>query len=129
MPTMKIKQAQSGQTKNPTDFLRIRLAATAQRIRRIQVAIIKNPDQLYMTARRGLFLLAALPLFALSSCRHHAGLPDPGSKPYADLVHAFNVGLAGLQSGADIRAKEGLTQATQIAPGEPAPWADLGILA
>jgi len=33
-----------------------------------------------------------------------------------------------LQAGEDVRAKEYLTRSTQIAPGEPASWADLGIL-
>jgi Tfp pilus assembly protein PilF len=36
--------------------------------------------------------------------------------------------LAGLQSGEDVRAKQYLTRSTEIAPGEPAGWADLGIL-
>lgn len=39
------------------------------------------------------------------------------------------MGLAGLQSGEDVRAKRGLTRATELAPGEPASWANLGILA
>jgi Tfp pilus assembly protein PilF len=56
-------------------------------------------------------------------------LPEPGSKEYRDLVSAFYVGLAGLQTGEDVRAKEKLTRATEIAPGEPAGWANLGLLA
>jgi len=58
----------------------------------------------------------------------NSGLPQPGSQKYADLCSAFYLGLAGLQSGEDVRAKEYLTRSTQIAPGEPAGWADLGIL-
>src|SRR6185437_2739752 len=65
----------------------------------------------------------------LASCASNSGLPEPGSEKYRELVHAFYVGLAGLQSGADVRAKKDLTLATQIAPGEPASWANLGILA
>jgi Tfp pilus assembly protein PilF len=65
----------------------------------------------------------------LAGCSSNSGLPEPGSAKYRDLVHAFNVGLAGLQSGEDVRAKKDLTLATQIAPGEPASWANLGILA
>ena len=71
-----------------------------------------------------LFLCA---LLACNACRN-SGLPEPGSKTYADLCSAFYLGLAGLQSGEDVRAKEYLTRSTQIAPGEPAGWADLGIL-
>ena len=63
------------------------------------------------------------------ACSRNSGLPAPGTPQYRDLVHAFNVGLAGLQSGEDVRAKTDLTLATQIAPGEPASWADLAILA
>ena len=55
-------------------------------------------------------------------------LPKPGSQKYAELCSAFYLGLAGLQSGEDVRAREYLTRSTQIAPDEPAGWADLGIL-
>lgn len=58
----------------------------------------------------------------------NSGLPRPGSKAYADLCSSFYLGLAGLQSGEDVRAREYLSRSTQIAPGEPASWADLGIL-
>ncbi|MGH9754864.1 MAG: FG-GAP-like repeat-containing protein, partial [Blastocatellia bacterium] len=63
------------------------------------------------------------------ACSRNTGLPKPDSKEYRDLVTAFYVGLAGLQTGEDVRAKEKLTQATEIAPGEPAGWANLGLLA
>jgi Tfp pilus assembly protein PilF len=49
------------------------------------------------------------------------------SREYGDFVSAFYVGLAGLQTGEDTRAKEKLTLATQLAPGEPAAWADLAL--
>src|SRR5205814_6588460 len=73
-------------------------------------------------------LFAAL-LLTFTACNGNAGLPKPDSKEYRDLVTAFYVGLAGLQTGEDVRAKEKLTQATQIAPGQPAASADLGLLA
>jgi Tfp pilus assembly protein PilF len=75
------------------------------------------------------FLSFALFLLLFSACSGNGGLPKPDSKEYRDLVTAFYVGLAGLQTGEDVRAKEKLTQATQIAPGEPASWANLGLLA
>ena len=65
--------------------------------------------------------------FFCGACRN-SGLPQPGTKTYADLCSSFYLGLAGLQAGEDVRAKEYLTRSTQIAPGEPAGWADLGIL-
>ncbi len=62
----------------------------------------------------------------LNSCRH-SGLPAIDSRQYSEFVSAFYVGLAGLQTGEDVRAKERLTQATQLAPGEPAAWANLAL--
>src|SRR5262249_25955503 len=41
---------------------------------------------------------------------------------------SFYVGLAALQAGDDSRAETELVRVTQIAPGEPAAWADLGLL-
>lgn len=73
-------------------------------------------------------LLAALALL-LTSCHSRSGLPDPSSKTYAELVSNFYVGLSALQVGNDVLAQSSLQQATQIAPGEPASWADWGILA
>jgi Tfp pilus assembly protein PilF len=68
-------------------------------------------------------------LLALAACSHRSGLPAPGSNEYRELVHAFNVGLSALQCSEDVRAKKDLTEASRIAPGEPAVWADLGLLA
>jgi Tfp pilus assembly protein PilF len=63
----------------------------------------------------------------LSGC-HSAGLPKPGTAAYLDEVKAFYVGLAALQVGDDVRADSMLEKATQIAAGEPAGWANWGIL-
>src|ERR1700693_1703241 len=56
-------------------------------------------------------------------------LPRKSSKEYVDFVSIFYTGLAALQVGDDVRAESKLGQATQMAPGEPAGWADWGILA
>ncbi len=79
------------------------------------------------TLKRSSLAVVASALVVCAACRN-SGLPEPGSKTYADLCSAFYLGLAGLQSGEDVRAKEYLTRSTQIAPGEPAGWADVGIL-
>ena len=63
------------------------------------------------------------------SCGRNSGLPEAGSPKYLDLVRAFYVGLGALRTGADEIAKTKLTLATQIAPNEPATWADLAVLA
>ncbi len=63
------------------------------------------------------------------ACRHApSGLPAVGSDQYRSLCAAFYLGLSALQSGEDVHARQGLTEATTIAPGEPAGWADLGLL-
>ncbi len=59
----------------------------------------------------------------------HRGLPKPESAQYTQLVQSFYVGLAAMEVGNDVRAETELAQATQLAPGEPAGWADWGILA
>lgn len=64
-----------------------------------------------------------------SSCGRRSGLPEAGSSQYRELVRTFAVGVAALQSGDDLRAGQKLGQCTRIAPGEPAAWADLGLLA
>ncbi|MGH9588649.1 MAG: tetratricopeptide repeat protein, partial [Acidobacteriaceae bacterium] len=65
----------------------------------------------------------------LAGCHSRSGLPKPSSPEYAKLVSTFYVGLSALQVGDDVRAQSSLQQATQIAPGEPASWANWGILA
>jgi Tfp pilus assembly protein PilF len=64
-----------------------------------------------------------------TACKSGEKLPDQSSQEYRDAVRAFYIGLAALQAGADARAEEQLTQVTKLAPGEPASWANLGLLA
>ncbi len=73
--------------------------------------------------------LLAVASLLLGGCGSRSGLPAPASPQYAQLVSAFYVGLSALQVGNDVLADSSLQQATQIAPGEPAGWADWGILA
>jgi len=72
-------------------------------------------------------ILAAL--VTLSGCHSAPKLPDKNSKTYADVVSAFYIGLAALQVGDDVRAESKLSEVTQLVPGEPAGWANWGILA
>lgn len=65
----------------------------------------------------------------LAGCHSHTQLPDRSTKTYADFVSAFYVGLAALQVGDDVRAEDRLAEATKLIPGEPAGWANWGILA
>jgi tetratricopeptide (TPR) repeat protein len=73
------------------------------------------------------FLCGAL--LAVSSGCGPSKLPSKSSKEYSEFVSTFYAGLAALQVGDDVRAESKLGQATKIAAGEPAGWADWGILA
>jgi len=75
-----------------------------------------------------LLLLAAL-LAAFAGCHSEPKFPAKNSQAYADIVSAFYIGLAALQVGDDVHAETKLAEVTQLAPGEPAGWANWGILA
>ena len=77
--------------------------------------------------RRILTALLAGFLGGLAGC--HSGLPKVQSAKYTQFVQTFYVGLAAMEVGNDVRAESSFAQATQLAPGEPAAWADWGILA
>jgi tetratricopeptide (TPR) repeat protein len=62
-------------------------------------------------------------------CKSGAKLPDKSSKQYDDVVSAFYIGLAALQVGDDVHADSRLAEVTRLVPGEPAGWANWGILA
>jgi tetratricopeptide (TPR) repeat protein len=91
---------------------------------------MKNPQKSMprSAATAAVSLLAAISLL-LAGCHSNSGLPDPSSRTYEQLVSDFYVGVAALQVGDDVRAQSSLQDATQITPGEPAAWADWGILA
>ena len=96
----------------------------ASRVRRqMKKAAATNP-------KAAAFVLVALAGAAalFSGCRRN-NLPEKSSPQYKSFVSTFYVGLAALQVGDDNRADAKLGQATQMVPGEPAGWADWGILA
>lgn len=68
-------------------------------------------------------------IFFTAGCHSGERLPSETSQAYADFVSSFYVGLAALQVGDDVRADSSLAQATKLVPGEPAAWANWGILA
>jgi tetratricopeptide (TPR) repeat protein len=76
------------------------------------------------------FFATALLLAALfSGCRSTGNLPARSSPQYNELVRTFYIGLAALEVGHDVQADAKLGQFTQLAPAEPAGWANLGLLA
>src|ERR1044072_3249228 len=66
---------------------------------------------------------------SLSSCRPSATLPDRSSPQYNELVRTFYIALAAIEVGHDVEADSKLAQFTQLAPAEPAGWANWGLLA
>ncbi len=82
-----------------------------------------------LLCRSALLLFLTATLLASSACNRSPKLPDKSSKEYADVVSAFYVGLAALQVGDDVHAESKLSEVTRLAPGEPAGWANWGILA
>ena len=76
-----------------------------------------------------LSLLAGTLVLFSSGCHSAPRFPEKNSKAYADVVSAFYVGLAALQVGDDVHAESKLSEVTQLVPGEPAGWANWGILA
>ncbi len=78
--------------------------------------------------KKKITILLAL-LFAVSACQRAGNLPTKSSPQYNELVRTFYIGLAALQVGHDVQADAKLAQFTQLAPGEPAGWANWGLLA
>jgi tetratricopeptide (TPR) repeat protein len=75
------------------------------------------------------FLLAGALIVLSPGCHSAPKFPEKNSKAYADVVSAFYVGLSALQVGDDVHADSKLSEVTRLVPGEPAGWANWGILA
>ncbi|HEU4876039.1 MAG TPA: FG-GAP-like repeat-containing protein, partial [Pyrinomonadaceae bacterium] len=65
----------------------------------------------------------------VTGCSRTSNLPTKSSPQYNELVRTFYIGLAALQVGHDVQADGKLAQFTQLAPSEPAGWANWGLLA
>ena len=73
-----------------------------------------------------LFLLCGI--FFLASCST-PDLPDTNSSTYQDVVTAFYSSVASIQSGEDAGAQDNLLKVVDLAPGEPAAWYNLALIA
>lgn len=74
--------------------------------------------------------LLAAPLLTLSTAACGRGdLPDASSPVYAEAVAAFYRGVAAAQVGESGLAAAAFLRVTELAPGEPAGWANLGLTA
>ena len=75
-------------------------------------------------------LVAVLALCAAcNGCRGRApGAPEVSDATYHEAVTAFYTGLAAMQTSQDALARQSLERVTTLVPGEPAGWANLGLL-
>ena len=74
-------------------------------------------------------VIAAVLTILLPACNSAPKFPQKNTKAYTDVVSAFYIGLSALQVGDDVHAESKLAEVTQLVPGEPAGWANWGILA
>src|ERR1700732_797061 len=75
-----------------------------------------------------LFLLVTV-VVTCAGCNSGGKLPQRSTKEYSNVVSAFYAGLAAWQFGNDVYAENKLSEVTRLAPGEPAGWANWGLLA
>ena len=75
----------------------------------------------------GLVVLAVLAADGYYAYLHRGRLPSPDSPVYEDTTRSFYRGLAELQVGLLDDAKRDFGKATELVPGEPAAWANLGL--
>jgi Tfp pilus assembly protein PilF len=95
---------------------------------RSNIFIVEDRDRLVRRQLRLFGFLIASAALVLAGCHSKNKLPDKSSKAYAGFVSAFYTGLGALQVGDDVRAEKELSRTTEIAPGEPAAWANWGVL-
>src|SRR5580700_3536344 len=88
----------------------------------------RNP-RLVCVRRGTLILLGGVLAAGLCACGTGNKLPKKSSKVYTEAVSAFYIGLGALQVGDDVHADSKLSEFTTLVPGEPAGWANWGVLA
>ncbi len=86
-----------------------------------------RPARLDRWWRPPALLMGMLPLLGLAACGPE---PEPALSPedYQEAVTTFYVGLSAMQTTRDQLARESLERTTELAPREPAGWANLGLL-
>lgn len=87
---------------------------------------------LFLTVAALIALTAGGILYWRLSRRPHPGagraLPGPGSETYREMVSAFFAGVVALDADAPELARVKLSRALELVPGEPAAWANRGLL-
>jgi tetratricopeptide (TPR) repeat protein len=84
-----------------------------------------SPASAHMAA----LFLSGIFAFGFFGCRSTPKFPPKSSKEYAAVISAFYIGLGALQVGDDVHAESKLSEVARMVPGEPAGWANWGILA
>jgi hypothetical protein len=72
-----------------------------------------------------LIAFVAITVTTMAACRREPAIPEA---TYREAVTAFYVSLAAMQTSQDVLAREQLDRLVQLAPGEAAGWANLGLL-
>ncbi|HZZ77765.1 MAG TPA: FG-GAP-like repeat-containing protein [Gemmataceae bacterium] len=75
-----------------------------------------------------LLLVLAVGGIVTVALSRRSALPPRGSAEYVEYQRAFDVGVAALEAGQDKLARAKLDLAIQMVPGEPAAWANRGLL-
>jgi tetratricopeptide (TPR) repeat protein len=104
-------------------FLWFKAASVKRGYKKQQLAAASKPP----AAICALLVVCAGVACVSSGCGKN--LPAKNSDAYRKYVATFYTGLAALQVGDDVRAESKLGEATKIVEGEPAGWADWGVLA
>ena len=73
-------------------------------------------------------VIGAILIFLMFGCRGPE-VVRPGSEAYNSTVTAFYSGVSAMEVGEDLRARAKLTLVTELAPTEPATWANLALMA
>src|SRR3954454_3610863 len=76
---------------------------------------------------RGWTIIRLAAILAIATGCSRPRVPGVNSPAYEDTTRTFYRGLAELQVGLLDDAKRDFGKATELAPGEPAAWANLGL--
>ena len=75
------------------------------------------------------FVPLSLAILCLVSACGGRDLPDVSTDEYGATVTSFYQAVAAVQAGEDVGGRAGFERVTELAPGEPSAWANLGLLA
>jgi tetratricopeptide (TPR) repeat protein len=92
-------------------------------------SVSRSLSRSFRIRRVAFFVLCGALSVGLWACGSGTKLPQKSSKEYAEAVSAFYIGLGALQVGDDVHAESKLSELTSLVPGEPAGWANWGVLA